>query len=146
MYTVNSASENQLARYGTDEELAGLFKSIGKVFKGAAKIVGKVAAPAIGFAIGGPALMAATMAASSPNQPFTGTGAAVSQADIINAQIQQAQLSRAQALQAQQMAPQFPVPQFQTPQFLQQGGLPKWVLPAGIAAAGGLALVLFMRK
>lgn len=130
MYTNHSASDLQVAQYGTNEELDGLFKSIGKVFKGAAKIVGKVAAPVLGVALGVPMLQAAQMqaAAQSPNQPYTGAGgAAVTGADSLNQRI--AQLEYQQAGVAAPTA-----------------GLPSWALPVGLAAAGGLALILILRK
>lgn len=132
MYTSHSASQTQIARYGSNEELDGLFKSIGKVFKGAAKIVGKVAAPALGIALGVPAAQAMQMAAAaqSPNQPYTGgVGVAVTGADSLNQRI--AQLEYGQATRAGVST---------------AGALPSWIFPVGIAAAGGLALILILRK
>lgn len=139
MYTNNSLSEVWSAQSVEQNELDGLFKTLGKIISAPIKVATKLAPAVIAGITGIP--LPLIMGASSPNQPQTGAGGvAVSDADKIMAAL---------AAQQQQQAPAYIQPRTGVVQagFIPTGGgLPGWVIPAAIAGVGILGVVLLMRK
>lgn len=139
MYTANSLSEIWTAQSVQQNELDGLFKTLGKIISAPIKLAGKLAPAVIAGMTGIP--LAAIIGTGSPNQPYTGPGgAAVSNADVIAAQIAAAQ---------QQQAPAYIQPGTGVVQagFIPTGGgLPGWVIPAAIGGVVLIGAILVMKK
>ena len=138
MYTDHSLSEIWTAQSYDPNELGGLFKTLGKIIKAPIKLAAKLAPAVIAGMTGIP--IAAVMGSGSPNQPATGTGVAISDADIIRMRLAQAQ---------QYQAPAYIQPRTGVVQagFIPTGAaMPGWVIPAAIGGVVLLGAVLVMRK
>lgn len=139
MYSNNSLSEIWTAQSVEQNELDGLFKTLGKIIKAPIKLAGKLAPAVVAGMTGIPIGMITS--SGSPNQPYTGPGgAAVSDADRIAAMI---------AASQQQAAPAYVQPRTGVVQagFVPtRGGTPAWVIPAAIGGVVLIGAVLVMRK
>lgn len=143
MYTNNSLSELRRIHVAEQDQLNGLFKTLGKIIKAPIKLATKLAPAVVAGITGIP--IGAILASGSPNQPYTGAaGVAVSDADRIAAMV---------AAQNQRNAPAYYQPGSNVVQagFIPTGGgMPGWVTPVAIGGAlllvGAIIIPQIMRK
>lgn len=139
MYINNSLSELWSAQSVQQNELDGLFKSLGKIISAPIKVAKRLAPVVFAGMTGIP--LAAVLGASSPNQPQTGAGGvAISDADRILAAI---------SAQNQQAAPAYIQPRSGVIQagFIPTGaGLPGWLIPVAIGGVVLVGAIMLIRK